>query len=48
MYIRSEIADSSALALYWDFFWKKLSSEYKRNEIRHTIIANGALLDYQV
>lgn len=48
IYVRFEITDSFALALYWDFFRKKQSSEYKGNESGHTVIANGALLDYQV
>lgn len=45
---RFEIMDSSVLALCWDFFRKKLSSEYWGNESGHTVTANGALLDYQV
>lgn len=48
IYVRFEITDSSALALYWDIFRKKQSSEYKGNESGHAVIANGALLDYQV
>lgn len=48
MCVRFEFTGSSALALYWFFFRKKLSSEYKGNKSGHTVIANGALLDYQV